>query len=63
MQTNFEYIVAETGKNLIYIIKRITDEKHRVLGYEVIDSYRKYSSQKSFSNEHVIQAYIKSLKA
>lgn len=62
MQTKFEYMIGDTSKNLIYIIRRITDVDGRLLYYELVESFRKYTTEKKFSNHDKIQDYILSLR-
>lgn len=61
MQTKYEYMIGYTSKNLIYIIRRVTDEQGRLLHYEHVENFKKYSTQKRFKDDDHIQAYIKSL--
>lgn len=63
MQTKNTYVISETGKNMVFIIKRTTDEHGRLLFYKIVEQFRKFSMSEKYHNEDSIQAYVLSLNA
>lgn len=61
MQTKLEYALGDTGKNHLFVIKKILTPDGKIICYEIIDVLKKYSLQHKFIDEEGAHLLIKAL--